>query len=510
MGSGDQEGTRGVAKSDFLLAVTQLAAERNLPRDVVLGAIEAALVSAFRRDTTTGAEIAVRIAPNTGEVRVYIQKVVVEKVADPEKEIALTQARALKPGIQLGDTVEIEETPKDAGRIAAQTAKQVVMQRLRDAERDKVYEEFHAKRGELVTGIVQRIENRSVFLDLGGGRTEGLLPPPEQVPPEHCRPGQRLKVVIIDVERGPKGAQVIVSRAHRDLIRRLFELEVPEIVNGTVVIRSLAREAGFRSKVAVEARQECLDAVGACVGLRGIRIQNIVNELQGEKIDVVQWNNDTATFIAHALSPAQVQSVKVLENGTAEVVVPDRHLSLAIGREGQNARLAARLTGWRIDIKSASEALAAEAERAGRETEERPVAVAAAKPAEEQGAAPATQAVPPPAQPVATTEEATAQPAEAPPGPADLLPAETEEAPSEEAVPEGAPEEPQSTFDFEAWMREHQQQTAGPLRFAEEIFTNRGKAKEKGPEDRGKAKTRKGGRRTHPGEQETEGGEETP
>jgi len=348
-------------KSEFMLAITQLAAEKNLPREVVLEAVEAGLVSAFRKNNfAANQNISVRIDPNTGEVTVYAEKTVVETVTDPRRELSLDAAKKIKKGIKLGDAIEVEATPKDAGRIAAQTAKQVVLQRLREAERELVFEEFSDLESEIVTGIVQRIEPRQIILDLG--KTEGILANPEQVRTEHYRVGQRLKVYLMEVHRTNRGPQVLVSRTHRNLLRRLLELEVPEIHSGAVELKSIAREAGYRSKIAVEARQAGVDPVGSCVGLRGIRIQNIVNELNGEKIDIMEWHPDPATFIANALSPAQVVSVEVdEEEKTATVVVPDRQLSLAIGKEGQNARLAAKLTGWRIDIKSVS---SAEAEKA--------------------------------------------------------------------------------------------------------------------------------------------------
>jgi len=249
--------------------------------------------------------------------------------------------------------LSFEAAPANAGRIAAQTAKQVVLQRLREAEREVVYEEYSGKEGDIVSGQVQRMEGRNVIIDLG--KTEAVLPPPEQVRTEHYRTGQRVKVLLAEVHKAAKGPQVVVSRTHKDLLRRLFELEVPEIFKGIVEIKSIAREAGYRSKVAVWSRQEGVDPVGACVGMRGIRIQNVVNELNGERIDVVQWDPEPSRFVANALSPAQVVSVDTREaENTAEVVVPDRQLSLAIGKEGQNARLAAKLTGWRIDIKSQS------------------------------------------------------------------------------------------------------------------------------------------------------------
>ena len=366
-------------KSDFMLAVTQLAAEKNLPREVVLGVVESALVSAFRKNSfAANQSISVKVNPNTGQVTVYAGKTVVENVVDPRREISLKDARKNNEYAQLGDEIQVEDTPRDAGRIAAQTAKQVVLQRLREAERELVFEEFADRESELVTGVVQRIDPRQIVLDLG--RTEGVLPAAEQVKSEHYRIGQRIKAYIVEVLRTGKGPQVIVSRTHRNLLRRLFELEVPEVNTGVIELKAVAREAGHRSKVAVAARQPGIDAIGSCVGLRGIRIQNIVNELNGEKIDVIEWHSDPASFIANALSPAQVVSVSVnSEDKAATVIVPDRQLSLAIGKEGQNARLAARLTGWRIDIKSAS---TAEAEAAAEveqpvETEE-PIAQATA------------------------------------------------------------------------------------------------------------------------------------
>jgi N utilization substance protein A len=343
-------------KSDFLVAIKQLAVEKNLPQDAVFEAVEAALGSAYKRDNMPGAAISVKINRDTGMMRVYSHRNIVEEVENPNEEVTLKEARKIRPDAQLGETVWEEVEVKNPGRIQAQTAKQVVLQRLREAEREVVYEEYAGKEGDIISGVVQRLEGRNVILDLG--KTEALLPGSEQVRVEHYRPGQRLKVLLLRVERAAKGPQVIVSRAHRDLIRRLFELEVPEIAKGTVEIKSIAREPGFRSKVAVTSRQEGLDPVGACVGLRGIRIQNVVNELGGERIDVVQWDPDPNRFVAHALSPARVVSVETdEETNTATVVVPDQQLSLAIGKEGQNARLAAKLTGWRIDIKSESMAV---------------------------------------------------------------------------------------------------------------------------------------------------------
>ena len=344
-------------KNEFIVAITQLAAERNLPREVVLGAVEAALISAFKKDHLAEKDLAVRISPTTGEVHVFAKQTVVEEeeYENVETQLTLEQARLLREEIEIGEVIEEEVTPANAGRIAAQTAKQVVLQRLREAEREIVFAEYAGKEGEIVSGVVQRFDNRHVILDLG--RAEAVLPMSEQVGIERYRPGMRIKVVILEVGKTVKGPQIVVSRTHKDLLRRLFELEVPEIFNGIVEIKGIAREAGFRSKVAVEATQERVDPVGSCVGLRGIRIQNIVNELHGEKIDVLEWSNDVGTLIGRALAPAQVMNVIVEEErNTAIVVVPDRHLSLAIGREGHNARLAARLSGWRIDIKSTTEA----------------------------------------------------------------------------------------------------------------------------------------------------------
>ncbi len=348
-------------KSEFMLAITQLAAEKKLPLEVVLNVVEAALVSAFKKDSfAPNQQIAVKLNPNTGKVTVLAEMRVVEEVEDPRSDMTLEDAKKVEKDAELGGTVVIEATPGNAGRIAAQTAKQVVLQRLHEAERELVFEEFSDREGQIITGIVQRVEPRQIILDLG--RTEGVLPNAEQVRSERYRVGQRLKVAVVEVHRSSRGPQILVSRTHPNLLRGLLELEVPEIHSGVVELKAIAREAGHRSKIAVAARQQGVDAVGSCVGLRGIRIQNIVNELNGEKIDIVEWHPDQATLIANALSPAQVTTVELNEEErAASVVVPDRQLSLAIGKEGQNARLAAKLSGWRIDIKSAS---VAEAERA--------------------------------------------------------------------------------------------------------------------------------------------------
>ncbi len=441
-------------KSDFILAITQLSAEKNLPKEVVLTAVESALVSAYRKeeDFTSNQNISVKINPATGRVEVWAEKTVVEKPADSRSEISLEEARKTDINIQIDETIIVEVTPHNAGRIAAQTAKQVILQRLHEAEHSAIFEEYTDKEEDVITGMVQRIEPGQIFVDLG--RTEAILPAAEQVRTERYRVGQRLKVYILQVVRTPKGPRVIVSRSHPNLLRRLFEMEVPEVFNGTVEIKSIAREAGFRSKVAVAARQDGIDPVGCCVGLRGIRIQNIVNELNGEKIDVIQWNPDSSVFITNALSPAQILRVKLSEADViATVIVPDRQLSLAIGKEGQNARLAAKLTGWRIDIKSAT---VAEAEK---EPEVEPTAAP-----EEKAEAAVTEAA----------EEAVPEPAEATPVPAvpeaEPEPLMIEEILTEAAKPAPVVEEfiPQPVF-FEAPVVPEKAQ----IRFAEDTGLSR-------------------------------------
>ncbi|KTB48351.1 NusA antitermination factor [Dehalogenimonas alkenigignens] len=342
-------------KSDFLLAITQLSAEKNLSKEVVLAAVEAALVSAYRKESfAPNQNIQAKIDPQTGRVRVWAEKTVVEAVEDPRKEITLAEARKVQPGIQMGEPVIVEATPHDAGRIAAQTAKQVILQRLHEAENTAIVDEYAGKAGDIVSGLVQRIEPKQTIVDLG--RAEAVMPSSEQVYSERHRPGQRIRAYLVEVAKGIKGPLVILSRSHPGLLRRLFEMEIPEIFSGMVEIKAVAREAGARSKVAVSARQSGIDPVGCCVGLRGIRIQNIVSELNGEKIDVVPWSGDSATFIANALSPAQVVRVILNESEkSATAIIPDRQQSLAIGKEGQNVRLAVKLTGWRIDIKSVTE-----------------------------------------------------------------------------------------------------------------------------------------------------------
>lgn len=344
-------------KSDFLIALTQLAAERHLPREQVLSAIEVALASAFKKDNpASGQNISVKLNPNTGDVNVYALKMVVDTVEDSDKEITVKDAQTIRKGAELGEEVASEEPlPHNASRIAAQTAKQVVLQRLREAERELLFQEFLQHEEDIVSGVIEVSEQgRAITLDLG--RAQAVLPYEEQVPTERYRKGQRAKVYVLSVRSGAKGPEIVVSRSHKNMLKRLFEIEVPEVYNGVVEIKAIAREAGFRSKVAVSATQQGIDPVGSCIGVRGNRIQSIVNELQGEKIDIVSWDQDPKVFIGKALSPSEVVAVELFPSDmTAIVVVPDRQLSLAIGKEGQNTRLAARLTGWRLDIKGMTE-----------------------------------------------------------------------------------------------------------------------------------------------------------
>ncbi|MDA8066436.1 MAG: transcription termination factor NusA [Thermaerobacter sp.] len=339
---------------ELLNALDQLERERGISKDVLIEAIEAALISAYRRNFNSAQNVRVAVHRDTGEIKVYARRTVVEEVNDPREEISREEAREKDPSLDLGDVYESEVTPRDFGRIAAQTAKQVVVQRIREAERGMIFDEFSEREGDIVTGIVQRVEHRLVIIDLG--KAEAVLGPGEQMPGEFYRPGERIKTYVAEVKKTTKGPQIVVSRTHPGLLKRLLELEVPEIRDGTVELKAVAREAGSRSKIAVQAREENVDPVGACVGAKGSRIQAVVTELRGEKIDVISWDPDPRTFVANALSPAKVLEVQVDEGEKlARVVVPDYQLSLAIGKEGQNARLAAKLTGWRIDIKSESQ-----------------------------------------------------------------------------------------------------------------------------------------------------------
>ncbi|MFL5760392.1 MAG: transcription termination factor NusA [Thermomicrobiales bacterium] len=337
-------------KSDFYTAIAQIANERGIPRDAVLSSVQHALKTVYKKMANSEEEVEVELDSGTGLMHVYVIKRVVAEIEDPINDTLLDDALQYSPDAQIGDVIRIERTPENFGRIAAQTAKQVVLQRIRDYERDTVYEEFQNRQGEVLNGIVQRADSRAVIVELG--KAEAVMPVREQVSTERYRAGQRVKVYLVEVNRDQRGPQLIVSRSHPNLIRRLFEMEVPEIFSGAVEIMEVAREPGLRSKVAVAARQEKVDPVGSCVGIRGVRIQNIVNELYGEKIDVIEWSPDTAAFIANALSPAKPTNVALNEaEKVATVIVPSDQMSLAIGKEGQNARLAYKLTGWRIDIK---------------------------------------------------------------------------------------------------------------------------------------------------------------
>ena len=338
--------------SEFISALDALTKERNIDRDVLLSAIEAALISAYKRNYNAG-NVRVAIDSTTGDVQVFARKIVVEQVENENMEMSLDAAHQIRPHYQVGDLVEV--TPRKFGRIAAQTAKQVVVQRIREAERGIIYNEYVEKENEILTALVERLEGKQVMVELG--RTQGLLDVSQQMPGEEYHVNDRLKVYVLEVQRQSKGAQVMVSRVHPGLVKRLFEIEVPEIRDGIVLIKSIAREAGFRTKMAVTSTDPMVDPVGSCVGPRGMRVENVVAELKDEKIDIIKWSADPQEYIANALNPARVLSVYVSEKDkAARVIVPDNQLSLAIGKEGQNARLAAKLTGWRIDIKSQSQA----------------------------------------------------------------------------------------------------------------------------------------------------------
>ena len=357
---------------DFVGALLQLNAEKQVSREQLIHAVEDGIQSAYRR-VAGDEDIHVRIDAETGRIRVFRARVAVAEVEDPLVEFDLEEARGHKPDAEIGDLVEIAELNEDVfGRIGAQTAKQIVLQRIREVERDQVFDRFASREGEMITGTVNRVEPRAIILDVGNN-VEAILQTSEQSAVEHYRIGQNVKAYVLEVRRSTRGPQIFVSRTHKGFLKRLFELEVPEIHSGTVEIRAIAREAGSRSKVAVGSRQEGLDPVGATVGQRGARVQAVVAELGGEKIDVIPWNDDPGVFVANALSPAQVISVDIdEEHRIASVTVPERMLSLAIGREGQNARLAARLTGWRIDIRS--DVSVAEAKAAAEEAARAPVA----------------------------------------------------------------------------------------------------------------------------------------
>jgi N utilization substance protein A len=348
-------------KSEFALAFNEVVEDRQLSKDVILEALESALVSAYRRavNASNAQLVEAKVDMDSGDIEIFAEKEVVEDVQDERTEVLLSEARKVDPEAELGDMVVVETTPDDFGRVAAQTARQVIQQRIREAEREIQFDYFEKQVGEIVSGVVQAISGRGATIGLDK-KAEGLMLRKDMIPREHLRVHDRIRALIYDVKETSRGPQIVLSRAHRNFLRRLLENEVPEIYHGVVEIRSIAREPGQRAKVAVSATQQGIDPVGACVGVRGVRIQAIVRELNDEKIDVIEWSNDTAAFISKAISPARVLGVYLMEYGeegsTATVVVPEDQLSLAIGRDGQNARLAAKLTGWRIDIKSLAEA----------------------------------------------------------------------------------------------------------------------------------------------------------
>ncbi len=343
---------QAIDNKELILALEELEKEKGIKKEYLLESIETALVTAYKRNFDALENVKVVMDSKTGATHVYAIKEVMKKANDEDTEISVKEAQKINPDLGEGDTVEIEIVPRDFGRIAAQTAKQVIIQKLREAERDIIYNEFNDRKGEIVSGLIQKADHNIVVMDLG--KLEGVMPPKEQIPTEHYKVNQKIKGYVMDVERGAKGApQVIVSRSHPDFVRKLLEFEIPEIYEGVIEIKSVSRDPGYRSKVAVYSPDENIDPVGSCVGQKGVRIQNVINELNGEKIDVIEWNEDPSIYIASALLPAQILAVDVKEEEKfAQVIVPDDQLSLAIGKSGQNARLAARLTNWKIDIKS--------------------------------------------------------------------------------------------------------------------------------------------------------------
>lgn len=340
--------------AELLHALEQLEKERGIDKEILVDAIEQALISAYKRNFGSAQNVEVNIERTSGEIRVYALKTIVEEVTDTATEMSLEQAKRFGADFEIGDIVEVEVTPRKFGRIAAQTAKQVVMQRIREAERGIIFDEFSSREEDIVNGVISRFDRKNIIIDLG--RVEAVLPPSEQTPGEKYNVHDRIKIYVINVKKTNKSPQIYVSRTHPGLVKRLLELEVPEIADGTVEIKTIAREAGSRTKIAIYSRNEDVDPVGACVGQRGSRIRAIVDELKGEMIDVIKWSSNAEDYIAASLSPAKVLQVDLDEESkVARVVVPDFQLSLAIGKEGQNARLAAKLTGWKIDIKSESQ-----------------------------------------------------------------------------------------------------------------------------------------------------------
>ena len=356
-------------KVDFLNALDEIEKERGIGKEVLMEAIEDALTAAYKRNYGATQNVRVSIDRNVGEIKVYNLRSIVEEITNPETEITLDEAKSIKPSYRLGDVYEREVSTSNFGRIAAQTAKQVIVQRIREAERGVIFEEFIEKQDEIIVGVVSRVERNNVYL--GIGRSEGYLPPSEQARGERYAPNDRLRVYIVEVRKTARGPQIIVSRSHPGLIKRLFENEVPEVKSGIVEIKGITREAGYRTKMAVYSHDEDVDPVGACVGQRGMRVERVVAELGNERIDIVPWSDDPAEYIANALSPAKVSMVRLNERDKiARIVVSDNQLSLAIGREGQNARLAAKLTGWKIDIKSQSQVMMEASEEALRQSDE--------------------------------------------------------------------------------------------------------------------------------------------
>ena len=346
---------KAIDNKELILALEDLEKEKGIKKEYLLESIESALVTAYKRNFDALENVKVVMDKQTGATYVYSIKEVVERANDPVQEISLDEAKKINKSIQIGDNVEIEIVPKNFGRIAAQTAKQVIVQKIREAERENLYNDYSDKKGEIVSGPIQKAERGIVVMDLG--KLEGVMPLKEQIPTENYNVNDKIKAYVVDVEKGEKGApQVIVSRSHPDFVRKLLEFEIPEIYEGLIEIKSVSRDPGKRSKVAVYSQDPNIDPVGSCVGQRGIRIQNVINELHGEKIDVIEWNPDISIYIAAALLPAKIMAVDSKEDEKfAQVIVPDDQLSLAIGKAGQNARLAARLTNWKIDIKSESQ-----------------------------------------------------------------------------------------------------------------------------------------------------------
>ena len=343
---------QAIDNKELILALEELEKEKGIKKEYLLEAIETALVTAYKRNFDSLENVRVEMDHQTGATHVYAIKEVMEKANDEDTEISLKEAQKINPDLKEGDTVETEIVPRDFGRIAAQTAKQVIIQKLREVEREIVYNEFNERKGEIVSGLIQKADHNIVVMDLG--KLEGVMPLKEQIPTEHYKVNDKIKGYVLDVEKGAKGApQVIVSRSHPDFVRKLLEFEIPEIYEGVIEIKSVSRDPGYRSKVAVYSPDQNIDPVGSCVGQKGVRIQNVINELNGEKIDVIEWNEDPSIYIASALLPAKILAVDIKEEEKfAQVVVPEDQLSLAIGKSGQNARLAARLTNWKIDIKS--------------------------------------------------------------------------------------------------------------------------------------------------------------